>query len=63
MTAGGRRTFGDIQELTPIGIRPAIRHAQDPRSSVFEVWMDLVLEFVAVDGAAASASAAGVACL
>lgn len=49
------------EELTPIRIRPAIRHAQYPRTRMFEARMDLVLELLAKDGAATAAGAGGVA--
>ena len=49
------------EELTAIGIRSRIRHAQHARTRVFEIGVDLVGEFVAEDGAAAPAGAGGVA--
>lgn len=51
------------KKLAPIGIRPAIRHAQYTRARVFERSADLVLELFAVHGAAAAAGAGRVAAL
>jgi len=44
-----RRRRQRDEELTPVGIRPRVRHAQDSRASVFERRVDLVLELLAVD--------------
>lgn len=56
-----RRRRQRNKELTPIRIRPAVRHAQDASAGVLERGVDLVLELLAVDGAAAAAGAGGVA--
>jgi hypothetical protein len=58
-----RRRRQCSEELRAIGIRPRVRHAEDPRARVFQGRGDLVLEFVAVDGGAAAAGACGVAAL
>lgn len=52
----GRRRKSD-EELTAICIGAAVRHAQNSGTGVLEVITDLILEFLAVDGAAAAASA------
>lgn len=61
--SGHRRhvTSGDAQELAPIGIGPTIRHAQDACSCVFQAWMYLVLEFLAIYGRPAAASSGWIA--
>lgn len=56
------RGEGD-EELAAIRIRPAIRHAQYSSPSVFETRMYLIFELLAVDRAAPSASAGGIASL
>lgn len=55
-----RRRSERDEELTAVGIGSAVGHAQDSRTRVFEVGMDLVFEFLAVDGAASSAGAGGI---
>ena len=49
------------QELTTIGVRPTVCHAQDPSPCVLQRRADLVLELVSVDRAAASSCASRVA--
>lgn len=49
------------EELTTIGVRSAVRHAQNSSTGVFQFASNLVLEFLAVNGAAASAGAGGIA--
>ena len=51
-----RRREGD-EELTAIGVRSAVRHAENPSARVLEVSVDLVFKFLAVDGASSSTSA------
>lgn len=54
------RRKGD-EELAPVGIRPAICHAQNPSPSMFQLSVDLVLKLLAVDGASPPAGAGGIA--
>jgi hypothetical protein len=58
-----RRRRQRNKELTPICPGPAIRHAEGPFVLVREGAVELVLEFLAVDGFAARAGARGVAAL
>lgn len=55
-----RRRQGN-KELTSIRIRPAIRHTQYTRPSMFELGRDFVFELFAVDGGPAAAGAGGIA--
>ena len=56
----GRRRKSD-KKLTAICVGSAVRHAQNAGTGVLEVISNLVLEFLAVDGATAAASASGIA--
>ena len=60
-----RRRRQRDKELTPVCIRPAVRHAQDTGAGVFERRGDLVAKVpvgvVVEDGLAAAAGAGGVA--
>lgn len=58
-----RRRRQRNKELTPIRVRPAIRHTQDSGAGVFEGGRDFVFEVGAVDGAAAAAGAGRIASL
>lgn len=53
------RRKGD-KKLTAVGVRTAVRHAQDACASMFQVIADLVFEFLAVDGASSATSARGI---
>lgn len=56
------RSQGD-EKLAAIGVGSAIRHAQDPCARMFQCRADFILELFAVDRAAPSACAGGVAAL
>ena len=49
------------EELTPVRVLPAVRHAQDPSTCMLQCRIDLVVELFAVNGRAAAPGAGGVA--
>lgn len=49
------------EKLTTVRVRSAVRHAQDPCAGMLQVVANLVLEFLAVDRAASSTGAGGIA--
>lgn len=53
------RGKGD-EELAAVGVGPAVGHAQNSSTGVLELASNLVLEFLAVDGASSSAGAGGI---
>ena len=55
-----RRSEGD-EELTTVGVRPTVGHAQDPSPCMLKVLLYFILEFLAVDGTASPASAGRIA--
>ena len=56
-----RRRRERDEKLTSVRVRPAVGHAQYPRPGVLQTRVDLVVEFVAVDGIAAAAGTGWVA--
>lgn len=51
------------EELTAVGVRSTVRHAQNSSAGVFKLSANLILKFLAVDGAASSTGASGIASL
>lgn len=49
------------EELTPIRVLPAVRHAQDPSTCMLQCRIDLIVELFAVNGRATAPSAGGIA--
>lgn len=58
-----RRRGERNKKLRPIRIRSRVRHAQHACAGVLQTRVDLVFEFLPVDGGAAATSAGGVAAL
>lgn len=54
------RSEGD-EELTAVGVRSTVGHAQDPSSRMLKVLLYLIFKFLAVDGTASSAGAGRIA--
>ena len=49
------------EELTPVRVLPAVRHAQDPSPCMLQCRIDLIVELFAVNGRAAATSAGWIA--